>query len=145
MCERIVFAEFDWKYHIFWSRTTEELNRKVSLFNYWTDLVLGSVQTYFLETSLYVCLKGATAGVWEGRFCWTWLEISRLFKYKNGGVVPKDFIVSMLKRFFLRLRRNLFLRSRCIHISERSHCRFVRGSTLLNLTGNITFFLNIKS
>ena len=145
MCERIVFAEFDWKYHIFWSRTTEELNRKVSLFNYWTDLVLGSVQTYFLETSLYVCLKGATAGVWEGRFCWTWLEISRLFKYKNGGVVPKDFIVSMLKRFFLGWEETYFLEVGA-YISLKGATAGLLEDRPCWIWQEIShFFLNIKS
>ena len=131
--------------HFFKDKKTKEWDLKILLFNCWKDFALASLEKYIFEVGTYVSLKGATGGMWEGCFYRMWLEISRLFKYKNGGVVPKDFIVSMLKRFCLRLRRNLFLRSRCIHISERSHCRFVRGSTLLNLTGNITFFLNIKS
>ena len=62
------------------------------LFNYWNDLVLGALKTY-LEVSVYVSLKGATAGVWGCSFCWIWLEVSDLFKYKCRGVGPKNLAV----------------------------------------------------
>ena len=39
----------------------EEWNLKMLLFNYSNDLVLGSVETYFLEVRAHVSLKGATA------------------------------------------------------------------------------------
>ena len=63
------------------------------MFNYWNDFVLGLVETYFLEVGAYVSLKRATTGVWEGQICWNWVEIPQFFKYKNGGVGPKCFIV----------------------------------------------------
>ena len=69
------------------------MNIKIFLFNYWKNLVLGSVETYFLEVGAPISLKRATAGVWEGRFCWIWLEISDFFKYKIGRVGPKNFIL----------------------------------------------------
>ena len=53
--------------------------------NYRNDLILGLVETYFLEAVI--------AGEWEGRFSWIWLETSYFFKYKNGGEWPKNFIV----------------------------------------------------
>ena len=34
MSERVVFAEFDWKYHIFLNIKSEEWDLKVLLFNY---------------------------------------------------------------------------------------------------------------
>ena len=34
MYERVVFAEFDWKYHIFLNIKSEEWDLKVLLFNY---------------------------------------------------------------------------------------------------------------
>ena len=40
-----------------------------------------------------MCLKGATEGVWEGRFGGIWLDMSHFVKYKKGGVEPKNFIV----------------------------------------------------
>ena len=104
------------------------------------DLLLGSVETYFLEVGAYVSLKGATAGVSEGHFCWIWLEISQFLKYKNGVVRPKNLIVSLLKWSCLRVSRNIFVGSRWIRVSETSHCRCLRGWFLLNLTGNITCF-----
>ena len=78
------------------------------MFNYSNAFALGSVQTYFLEVGSYVSLKRATAGLWEGRFCWIWLKISQLFKNKNGGVGPKTFTVYLLKRSVLTLRSNIF-------------------------------------
>ena len=62
------------------------------MLNYWNDLVLGSVEIYLLDVGADVSLKGATAGVWEGPFCWIWLKISYLFKYENGGVGTKNSI-----------------------------------------------------
>ena len=47
----------------------EECYLKILLFSYRNDLVFGSVETYFLKVHAYVCLKGASAGVSEGRFC----------------------------------------------------------------------------
>ena len=93
MSERVFFHEFDWKYHIFLNIKTEEWDPKILLLNYWNDLVLGSAETNFLEISSYVSVKGATGGVWEGRFSWSWLEMSHFFKYKIGEVGPKKSIV----------------------------------------------------
>ena len=45
VCERVVFAEFDWKYHIFLNIKTEQWDLKILLFNYWNDIALGSVET----------------------------------------------------------------------------------------------------
>ena len=75
MPKRAVFAECDWKYLICLNIKTKEWDLKILLFNYWIDLVLGSVETNFLNVSAYVSQKGATAGVWEGRFFLIWLEI----------------------------------------------------------------------
>ena len=81
MSERVVVAEFDWKYHIF-------------------------------------------------------------LNIKNGGVGPKYFIVSLLKRSCLRFCRNIFFgrQFRRVSDSERSHHRCLSGSFLLNLAGNFIFF-----
>ena len=46
----------------------EKWDQNILLFNYWNNLVLGSVETYFLEVDAYVSLKRATAGAWESRF-----------------------------------------------------------------------------
>ena len=43
--ERVVFAEFDWKCHILLNIKKEEWDRKIFLFNYWNDLLLGPVET----------------------------------------------------------------------------------------------------
>ena len=59
MSERVVVAEFDWKYHIF-------------------------------------------------------------LNIKNGGVGPKNFIVSLLQRCCLRLSRNIFFGRQIIRVSERA-------------------------
>ena len=81
--ERVVFAEFDWKCHILLNIKKEEWDPKILLLNYWNDLVLGSAETNFLEISSYVSLKGASGGVWEGRFSWFWLEIAHFFNTKT--------------------------------------------------------------
>ena len=72
---------------------TEKWKLKDLLFNYCNDLFLGSVETYFLEVGAYLSVKRATASVREVRFCLISLQISHLFKYKNGGVEPISFIV----------------------------------------------------
>ena len=91
--ERVVFAEFDWKFQFFWNLETEQQDLKFLYLNYWSDLLLGSVQAYFLEAGAYLSLKGGTTDVCEGGFCWIRLEISPFLKYKNGRVGPKNFIV----------------------------------------------------
>ena len=42
------------------------------------------------RNSLSKCVR---EGVWEGRFYWIWLKKPQFFKYKNGGVVPKNVTV----------------------------------------------------
>ena len=42
-----------------------EWDLTIFLFNYWNDLVLASVETYFLEVGAYMSVEGATASVWE--------------------------------------------------------------------------------
>ena len=76
-------AEFDWKYNFFWNIKQEKWDLKVLWFNYWSDLALGSVETDFLAVGAYVRLKGATAVVWLGRFCWIWLEISHFLSIRT--------------------------------------------------------------
>ena len=93
LSERFAFAEFEWKYHIFLNINTEEWHLKNLQFNYWNDLALGSVETYFLGVGAYVSLKRATTGLWEGRFCCIWAKMQQFFKYKNGGVGPTNFII----------------------------------------------------
>ena len=73
--ERVVFAEFEWKYHNFLNIKTGESNLKILLFNYWKDLALGSAETYSLEVGAYVSLKRVTASFWEIRFCWILVKI----------------------------------------------------------------------
>ena len=72
------------KNHISWNKKTEEWELMVLLFNYWNGLLLGSVETYFLEVGMYMSLKGATAGVWKFGFCLIWLEISHSLNIKTG-------------------------------------------------------------
>ena len=67
--ERVAFAEFEWKYYIYLSIKTGDWGLNILLFNYWNDLALGSVETYFREVGAYVSLKRAATGVWEGHLC----------------------------------------------------------------------------
>ena len=99
--ERFVFAEFDWKYHIFLNINTEEWELKTLLFNYWNDIFLGSVETYFLEVGAYVFVKRTTASVWEVRFYWIWLEISHFFKYKTEECDLKTLLFDYWNDIFL--------------------------------------------
>ena len=66
--------------------------------------------------------------------------MSHCFKYKNGEVGPKNFMVYLLKQSCLRVSRNIFFARRCIHDSEGSHHSLLKGSFLLNLTGHFAFF-----
>ena len=128
LSERVVFAKFEWKHHKFWNIKTSEGDLQILLLKYRNDLVLGTVETYFLGVGAYVSLKRAVTAVWEGRFCWLWVKISQFFKYKNGGVGPKTFTVYVLKKSCLGLSRNIFCGSRCIRVSETSHHSCLRGS-----------------
>ena len=47
MSEKLVFAEFEWKYYIFLSIKMGEWDLNILLFNYWNDFVLGLVEIYF--------------------------------------------------------------------------------------------------
>ena len=49
------------------------------MFNYWNGLLLGSVQTYFLEVAAYVSLKWATISL----FGWIWLKKFFFFNIKT--------------------------------------------------------------
>ena len=90
--KRVVFAKCEWKYHNSLNKKTGEFDLKTLLFNNWYDLVLGSVEIYFLEVGAYMSPKWATTGIREGRFCWIWVKIPQLLKYKNGEVGPKTFL-----------------------------------------------------
>ena len=93
VCKRVVFVEYEWKYYIFLSIKTGKSDLKILLLNYWNNVVLGSVETNFLEFGAYVSLKRAATGVWEVCFCWIWMKIPQFFRYKNEGVRPKNFTV----------------------------------------------------
>ena len=140
MSERAVFADIEWKYRIFLTIKTEKWDPKIFMFNYWNDLVLGFEETYFLEVGAYVSLKEAIAGLWEDRFYWILAKTSQFFKYKNGGVGPKDFTVWLLKWCCLRLSRYMFSGSRYIRVSGMGHHRLLRGSFSLNFSEIIAFF-----
>ena len=126
--------------HNFLNIKTGKWDLNVLLFNYWKDLLLVSVETYFLEVAEYVSLKRAAAGVLEGRFCTILVKILHLFKYKSGRFGPKDFIVELLKWSLLRLSRTILLGSRCIRVSETSPHWCVRGLFLQKLRKNTTIF-----
>ena len=138
--EKVGFTEFEWKYHIFLSVKTGEWDLNVLLFNCWNDLVLGSVETYFLEVGAYVSLKLATTGVSDGHFCWTSVNISSFFKYKKGRVGPKNFAVELLKWSCLRLSIKFFSGSPCTRVCGTSQNKGLRGLPLLNLSGDKFFF-----
>ena len=138
--EKVGFTEFEWKYHIFLSVKTGEWDLNVLLFNCWNDLVLGSVETYFLEVGAYVSLKLATTGVSDGHFCWIWVNISSFFKYKKGRVGPKNFAVELLKWSCLRLSIKFFSGSPCTRVCGTSQNKGLRGLPLLNLSGDKFFF-----
>ena len=125
------------KMQYFFSIKMEEPDLKLFMFNYWNDLVLDSVETYFLEVGAYVSLTRATTGLWEGCFCWIWVKVSHFFKYKNGGV-------KLLKGYCLKLNRNIFSGSWCIRTSGTSHLRFLRVLFLLNFSENTKIFCKIK-
>ena len=64
MSERVVFAELDWKYDIFWNIKTEEWALKLLLFDDVHDLVLGTVEIFFLK-SVHTCLQKEPPSVFE--------------------------------------------------------------------------------
>ena len=53
--DRVVFAEFDWKYPNFLKYKKGEWGVNILLFNYTNDLALGSVETIFWK-SVCMCL-----------------------------------------------------------------------------------------
>ena len=117
----------------------EEWDLKILLFNYWNGLALGSVQTFFLEV-VHTCLWNEPPQVSErvvfAEFDWKY----HFFWYKNGEVGPTNFIIWLLKWSCPRLSTDIFSGGRCIHVSERSQCSFLRRSLLLNLIEKITIF-----
>lgn len=121
MPRRFVFAEFEWKYHCFWNKEARVWDLKNLLFRYWNDLILVSVEKYFLEVTACVSLQRATTALWEGCFCWMWLKISLFSKFKSGGVEPKSSICKLLTWASLRLSRNKYCGNRCIRVFETSH------------------------
>ena len=62
---------------------TREWDLTIRLVIYIYDLVLASVETCLPEVYAYVCLKGVTAGVWEGRFDQIWVKILLFLKIKT--------------------------------------------------------------
>ena len=50
-----------------------------------------------------------------------------LFKYENGGVTPKSFIVELVKRTCLRVSTNIFSGRRSIRFSETNDHTSLRG------------------
>ena len=71
---------------------TEEWHQKVLLVNYWNELALGSVQTYFMDGDSYVSLKRKTTHP-ERVVLLILAENINFLKYKNEGMGPKKFIV----------------------------------------------------
>ena len=63
----------------FFKYKKEEWHLNSWLFNYWNDLALGSFETYIFEVGAYMSLKGASTGVWKGRFHWIWVKIPQFF------------------------------------------------------------------
>ena len=109
--ERFVFPKFDWEYHILLKIKTEEWDLKLLLFNYWNNLFLGSVKTYFLEVGAYVSVKRGSTSVSKGRFCLIWLEISHFLNIKGKEWNLKvllfnywnDFFWGLLERYFFEV------------------------------------------
>ena len=81
---KVVFAEFEWKYHYFWNRKTGEFDLNIFLLNYWNDLVLGAVEIYILEAGAYLSLKPATSGISQVRSCWIWVKKSLFSNIKTS-------------------------------------------------------------
>ena len=76
---------------------------------------------------MYTSLSNELSQVSRGSFWLNLTETIPFFKYKNGGVRPKSFIVDLLKWSCLRLNTNRFSGSRCILASGTSHWRFLKA------------------
>ena len=75
-----------------------ELDLKNLLCNYWKDFALGPAETCFLEFGAHVSLKWATADAFDRiDFVEFQEKYLKFFKYKNGGVEPKNVIIQLLK------------------------------------------------
>ena len=72
VCEKVALAEFDWKVHNFLNIKTGEWDLTISVFNYWNNLVLGSLKTYFHEVAAYLCLT-------EDHFSNSTIKLSRVY------------------------------------------------------------------
>ena len=142
--ERAVFVKFDSKYQFFENIKTEEWDLNIFLLNYWNEPFLGPVLTCFLEVSAHVSLKWLTAGLWRvvltelewkyniflNRNTDEWDVENLIFNYWN------DLVLDLVETYFLEVGAYLCLKGATAVVRER---RFLQ-----NLTGNVTFFLNIK-
>ena len=82
----VVFAELEGKYHNFLDIKIWDCKLNVLQWNYCKDLVLGAVETKFLEIGVYVSLKQVTAVVWEDRVYRIWVKIQQFLYVKTGDL-----------------------------------------------------------
>ena len=99
------------KCHYFLKIKMGKWGLKFLLSNYRKDIVLGSVETPFLEVAAYVSPKRSITDLWEGRFWWIWVKIAHFFKYWNGEWEQNvlffnywnDFILGWVETYFLEV------------------------------------------
>ena len=141
--ERINFAEFKWKYHIFLNLKTKEWDLKIFMFNYWNDLLLGSVETYFLV--FHTCLWNEPPQVSESVVFAEFEEkIPRFFKSKTGELDLKilkfnywnDFVLGSVETCFWKPVLK-FLWNEPSQVSERL--------VFAELDWNYHIFWNVKT
>ena len=82
--QMVVFAELEGKYHNFLNIKIWDCKLNVLQWNYCKDLVLGSLETKFLEIGVYVSLKRVTAVVWEDRNYRIWVKMQQFLYVKMG-------------------------------------------------------------
>ena len=141
--EKVAFAEFEWKDHNFLNIKTGEWDLTILLFSNWNYIVLDALETYIHEVSAYVCLKRATAGVWECHFCWIRVKISQFLNYKHGEWDLTILLFNYWNRLALGSLETCFLEVSVKMCLKRATPGVWEGRFYLTWL-KISHFLNIK-
>ena len=141
--EKVAFAEFEWKDHNFLNIKTGEWDLTILLFSNWNYIVLDALETYIHEVSAYVCLKRATAGVWECHFCWIRVKISQFLNYKHGEWDLTILLFNYWNRLALGLLETCFLEV-SVKMCLKRATPGSEGVVFTELDWKYHIFLNIK-
>ena len=137
--EMVAFADFYRKYHILLNMKAEEWDLEILFSNYRKYLALVLEEIYFLEVGAYVSLKGATRGVSEGHLAEFDWKYHIFWKINSEKWDRKVLFYNYWNNLVLGLVETCF--SQAVHTCLwKEPLQLSEKVSLLNLTGNITFF-----